>query len=392
MSRSPSEGSEPNDQQAELRVVLAQLLTEVPGGIGRYAAELTAALVATTPAGRGVVGIVPAASEAELARVRAAVPGLDELVALPRSRRALSLAWQLGAVSRAELPPGSATHGTSQLVPLTRPRRGSTVVATVHDVVAFTHPSTLTPYGAQWHRAMARRAARWADAVVVPTRAVADELGGLLDFGDRIRVIGGAPSSALAIDADADARAAALDLPAAYVLAVGTLEPRKGLDVLVAAMAHPAAPDLPLVVAGPPGWGDVDLASLAAAAGLDPSRLRVLGRVDDADLAVAYARASAFCMPSRAEGFGLPIVEAMSLGAPVVHSDAPALVEVAGGAGIAVPLAPAEGYPARLAEALAAAVEPGRAAALRAAGLARAATFSWRDAAERVWALHADLR
>jgi glycosyltransferase involved in cell wall biosynthesis len=376
----------------ELRLVLAQLLSEVPGGIGRYAAELGSALIATAPAGRGIIGVVPAAVPDALNRVRVAVPGLDQLVELPGSQRSLSLRWELGIVSREALPPGSATHGTSLLTPIARSRRGSTVVTTIHDAVPWTHPETLTTYGAQWHRAMGRRAARYADAIVVPTQAVADELSRHLRLGDRVRVIGGAPSDSLSVPADADARAGRLRLPSAYVLAVGTLEPRKGLDALVAAMAHPDAPDVPLVVAGPPGWGDVDLASLAAAAGLAPERLRVLGRIDDADLAVAYARASVYAAPSRAEGFGLPVIEAMRLGTPVVHSDAPALVEVAGGAGITVPLEPADAYPARLAAALREVIaDPARAAALGALGRARSAAFSWRASAQAVWSLHATL-
>jgi len=375
-----------------LRVVVDQLLSPVPGGIGRYAAELTAALIETAPNGREVVGLVSAAGAEDLARVRNAVPGLGDIVTLPRSRRALALAWQLGAVSAADLPRGSATHATSQLAPLTRSRGHSRVTVTIHDAVAWTHPETLTRFGAQWHRAMGRRAARYADAVVVPTQAVADELGSILRLGDRVRVIGGAPSGALAVPDDADARAAALGLPPAYVLAVGTLEPRKGLDALVAAMAHPAAPAVPLVVAGPPGWGGVDLAELAARAGLPADRLVVLGRIDDADLAVAYSRASVFCMPSRAEGFGLPIVEAMRLGTPVVHSDAPALVEVAGGAGITVPLGTADEFPERLANALCEVVESaGLAARMSDAGRERATAFSWTASARAVWDLHADL-
>ncbi len=126
-------------------------------------------------------------------------------------------------------------------------------------------------------------------------------------------------------------RAAALGLPAEYVLAVGTLEPRKGLDALIRAMASPEAADLPLVVAGPPGWGGVDLAAIAAEAGLASNRLVTLGRIPDPDLAVAYDRATVFAFPSRAEGFGLPVLEAMRLGAPVVYTDVPAVLEIAGG-------------------------------------------------------------
>ena len=380
----------------ELRLIVDQLVSPVPGGIGRYAAGLGRALVETAPARRGVVGVVSRVGREGIERVREAIPGLAGVDVLARPYRRLVLAWELGAVAAAELPAGSATHAASQLAPLVPARRGrgARVVATIHDTVPWTHPGTLTAFGAQWHRAMARRAARFADAIVVPSHAVAEELARHVNLGsgDRVHVIGGAPSAALALPPDADARAGTLGLPERYVLAVGTLEPRKGLDALVAAMADPAAPDVPLVVAGPPGWGGIDLAALAARTGLAPGRVRALGRIADTDLAVAYARAAAFCMPSRAEGFGLPVVEAMALGAPVVHSDVPALVEVAGGAGVAVPRDPAATHPSRLAAALREVVEDERRAdALRAAGLARAARFSWRASAEAVWALHAAL-
>jgi len=374
---------------SDLRVIVDQLRTEVPGGIGRYTADLTAALIETAPAEWGVIGVVSAADQNAIGRVRAALPGLDDLDVLPRSRRALSLAWELGLVSARDLPRGSATHGPSQFTPLAPSRGGSRVTVTIHDAVPWTHPETLTRYGAQWHRAMARRAARFADAIAVPTRAVANELQTWVNLGDRVHVIGGAPSDALALPADAETRAEALGLPSAYVLAVGTLEPRKGLDALVRAMASPEAPDLPLVVAGPPGWGDVDLASLAAATGLPPEGLIILGRVSDADLAVAYDRATVFAFPSRAEGFGLPVIEAMRLGAPVVHTDVPAVMEVAGGAGRIVTRAPDADFPARFAAELRTVVEDrALTTALVAAGRERATAFSWLTSAEQVWALH----
>jgi glycosyltransferase involved in cell wall biosynthesis len=377
-----------------LRVILDQLLSTVPGGIGRYATELTRELIASAPAGASVTGVVSRAGQASLDRVRDLLPGLDpDLEVVPLGRRELALAWQFGLA--ATLPAGTSTHTTSQLAPLVRHSRHAHVAVTIHDAVPWTHPRTLTRRGAQWHRAMGERARRYADAIVVPTSAAAAELADFIDFGDRVRVIGGAPAAALrapSLAGDADARAAALGLPARYVLAVGTLEPRKGLDALIAAMAHPSAPAIPLVIAGPPGWGGIDVHRLAAEAGLPADRLLVLGRVSDADLAVAYHRAAVFAFPSRAEGFGLPVIEAMRLGAPVVHSDAPAVAEVAGGAGRTVPLEPADSYPARLAAELAAVADDATlAATLAAAGRRRAEAFSWRRSAEAVWRLHADL-
>ena len=120
--------------------------------------------------------------------------------------------------------------------------------------------------------------------------------------------------------------------------------------------------------------------------------MRSLGFLTDADLAVALERASVFVFPSIAEGFGLPVIEAFSLGTPVVHSDVPAVVEVAAGAGVAVACEDAEGYPERLAAAISAVLaDPALAKRLRITGLDRAKTFSWKDSAEKVWQLHADL-
>ncbi len=120
--------------------------------------------------------------------------------------------------------------------------------------------------------------------------------------------------------------------------------------------------------------------------------MRSLGFLADADLAVALDRAAVFVFPSLAEGFGLPVIEAFSLGTPVVHSDDPALLEVSAGAGLSVEREPAVGYPSRLAGAIRSVVDD-RELATRMGfeGQDRARTFSWRDAAERVWQLHADL-
>jgi glycosyltransferase involved in cell wall biosynthesis len=124
----------------------------------------------------------------------------------------------------------------------------------------------------------------------------------------------------------------------------------------------------------------------------DHARVRLLGALADEDLAVALDRATVFVQPSLAEGFGVPLLEAFFFGTPVVHSDAPALIEVAGGAGLVVPLSDMGGYPERLAAAISSVVrDADLARRLSYAGLDRAGAFSWRDAAQRVWQLHADL-
>jgi glycosyltransferase involved in cell wall biosynthesis len=377
-----------------LHVVVDQIVAPVPGGIGRYAEELTRHLIAGAPDGADVAGIVSAVGKDELAHIRTLLPGLGDLDRLALPRRELSLAWQggfVGGVGR------GMVHSPSVLAPLVKHDRfsdpGRQTVVTVHDTVPWTHPETLTPRGVHFHRAMVKRAWKHADAVVVPTHAVAATLNGIHRFDERLRVIGGAPSGRLRTPVDADLRAERLGLPERYVLAVGTLEPRKGLQYLIEAMAHPDAPaDVPLVIAGPDGWGDVDVYGTAERAGLSRDRVKVLGRIDDQDLAVAYDRATVFVFPSLAEGFGLPVIEAMSFGTPVVHSDDDAVREVASDAGVTVARDPRDSYPERLAQAVYQVVnDPLLAGQLAVAGPDRARMYDWKDSAAETWQLHADL-
>jgi glycosyltransferase involved in cell wall biosynthesis len=169
---------------------------------------------------------------------------------------------------------------------------------------------------------------------------------------------------------------------------MATLEPRKALDVLITALARPQAPDVPLLLAGPAGWGGVDPHRYAAEAGLPPERVRLLGHLADADLAVVLDRSTAHVKPSRAEGFGLPVLEAMAAGTAVVSSDAPALVEVGGDATWVTPVGDAEALATALARVVA---DDAYRSGLRAAGLRRAEDFSWLRTADRMWELYREL-
>jgi glycosyltransferase involved in cell wall biosynthesis len=277
-------------------------------------------------------------------------------------------------------------HAPTLLLP---PRRNRPLVVTIHDAVPWTHPETLTARGARWHRAMAERAARTADAVVVPTRAVESALREHLE-PRRVEVVGeGVTSAVTAVPEDAAARARRLDLRSAgYLVSVATLEPRKGLDVLLGALADPVAPELPLLVVGQGGWGGVDPLRTAAELGLPPGRVRLLGRLPDEDLAVVLAGATALVVPSRSEGFGLPVLEGMAAGVPVVTSDAPALLEVGGDAVLGTPV----GDPVALAAVLArVGDDPALRAELVARGRRRAASCTWDAAAARLAELYLGL-
>lgn len=376
-----------------LRVIVDQIVAPVAGGIGRYTEELTRELISTAPRGADVVGLVSASPQEDYDRLEMLLPGLAGLEKFKLQRRELRRAWAAGL---GRIQGRGMVHATSLLAPLSKHDRvqnvSDQIVVTIHDTMAWSHPEVFSKERIAWNKTMAKRAHKYADAVVVPSFAVASQLGDLYDFGDRIRVIGGAVSSKLKLPIDPDARAERMGLPGRYILSAGTLEPRKGIEPLIRSLAHPDATDLPLLIAGPAGAGGVDIQAIAADAGLPSDRVRSLGFIADADLAVAIAKAEVFVVPSLAEGFGLAVIEAFSLGTPVVHSDAPALLEVSAEAGLAVPREPAAQYPERLAQAVSRVLaDDDLAQRLRFSGPDRARAFSWRDSAQRVWQLHADL-
>lgn len=375
-----------------LRVIVDQVVAPVPGPIGRYAEALTRALIATAPRGCQVEGVVSSSLPSDYERLLDAFPGLSGLYKSSLARRELAAAWQFGLTTS---PGGGMIHAPSLFAPLRRHDRtipGEQVVVTVHDLVAWNHPESLTAASVAWQRAMLKRARRHADAIVVPTHALAERLAAIADFGDRIRVIGTAPRPGLAVPPEADERSARLGLPPEYLVVEGTLEPRKGVVDLLHALGRPGVPEIPLVVLGPQTWGEQHVATVAEEAGVAPSRVVAVEPGDAADLAIVLARATAMVAPSHDEGDGTPLIEAFSLGVPVIHSDAPAYSEVAADAGIEVPIGVGGGYVDRLAAAVTAVVEqPEVAERLSIAGTDRAQAFSWHDSAERVWQLHADL-
>jgi glycosyltransferase involved in cell wall biosynthesis len=376
-----------------LRVIVDDVVAPGSAGIGRYAEELTRQLIVTAPRGSSVSGIVSASPEADYVELQQRLPGLRELYKSPLARRELTAAWQHGFT---RLPGSGMVHATSLLAPLHRHDRvatpGAQTVVTIHDAIAWTRPDLLSPRLASWSRGMAKRAERYADAIVVPTHAVADELLEHLALQDRVRVIGGAPSTALRPVADAAERRAAHGIPDEYLLTIAGAEPRKGLEPLVRALKDGLTGRIPLFIAGAPPEAEDELRTIAKSAGVSPDRIRVLGPVSAQDLSAILGGATIFVQPSLEEGFGLSMVEAFAFGLPVVLSDSPALVEVAADAGLVVPRENADGYPARLGDAIAELLaDDTRRAAMGTAAGDRAHAFSWRDSAEKVWQLHADL-
>ena len=372
-----------------LRVIIDDMLSPNPGGLPRYTAELASAIIEAAPRGCSVEGFVAASPESDYEAIARRLPGLAHLHKSALARRELSAAWQHGFT---RLPGSGMVHAPSLFAPLSRHDRlndGDQIAVSIHDTIAWTHPESLSPRVVSWHKAMVKRAERYADAIVAPSHSVADQLREIADFGDRVRVIAGAPSSTLALPVDADERAERLGLPDRYVLAIGAIEPRRGIDQLIRAMSH-VHDAIPLLLVGH-GVGDEALAAAVHDAGLGEGRVRNLGSLADADLAVALARASVFAYPNLEEGFGMPMLEAFAHGTPVVHSDAPALLELAADAGIVV-ARDGDDYPARLADGINSVLsDDSLADRLHYYGSDRAKVFTWRGAADKVWQLHADL-
>ena len=203
----------------------------------------------------------------------------------------------------------------------------------------------------------------------------------------RVLMLPGAPHPACRVPLPAEVERVrrAYGLSRRYIVSVGTLEPRKNLPTLLRAFdrlrTQAETADLDLVVIGGRGWRDRELRAEIASR-LASGRLHTLGYVPEGDLVALYGGAEVLAYPSHFEGFGLPVVEAMACGTPVVTTDVPALREVSGGAAVLVPL----GDELALADAVADMVrDPEVRAAARAKGLARAKTFSWEASAEHLW-------
>jgi glycosyltransferase involved in cell wall biosynthesis len=201
------------------------------------------------------------------------------------------------------------------------------LVVTVHDLAFLHDPSQFTTRGNSIFRRSLDRIRKRADIVLCSSQATMDDCVAAGIGADRLRLVPLGVESSRA-DANETARVRALyRLPERYLLFVGTVEPRKNLRGLVEAVGRLEDP-LPLVAAGSDGWGDVDIPS-----GGD---IRFVGFVPAADLGGLYAGAEVFCYPSEREGYGLPVLEAMAQGTPVVTSRGTATEEAAGGAAVLV--------------------------------------------------------
>jgi len=345
-------------------------------GAGVYTTELVRAL-----APRDDLELVLVARKTDRARWARIAPTADVRNVVPSARPARLVWEQLAAPRLAAKAHADVWHGPHYTMPL---RLTIPAVVTVHDLTFFDHP--------EWHerakvfffrraiRASAQRAATLvcvSDATARRLEAVAPAIGSVFVVNHGVDT----ERFTTAADSDGDrTRLAALGVTPPYLAFVGTIEPRKNVPALVDAFTRVADDHdgLTLVLAGHDAWGagavDAAVASSAVA-----DRIVRTGYVPADALPALLRGASAVVYPSFEEGFGLPPLEAMACGAPVLTTGDVAAVDLAGGA-VAVTQ---NVDPESLARGIRGVLEPATQARLRAAGPAVAARFSWAAAADR---------
>ncbi|MEJ7584268.1 MAG: glycosyltransferase family 1 protein [Acidimicrobiales bacterium] len=367
-------------ERVRVAVTLEQCWHRVPGGTARAAIDTTAALLARHPE-LELVGVSACHRRPPLAPHAPPMP----VAQLRLPRRVLYDAWhhlRRPAVTRAT-GPVELIHATGYAFP----PPSAPIVWTLHDLAWRRDPSTFTARGVRFFETALRLAHTDASLVLCSSSTTMGAAAAAGLPADRLRLVplGVRPIGTTAAEVAAVRAKHGLDGP--YVLSVGTAEPRKNLARLMEAFATPTLDDraIDLVVVGPAGWQD----GTAAAAARLGHRLRPLGFVPPAELAALYAGAEVFAYPSLWEGFGLPVLEAMAQGVPVVTSEATAMAEVAGdrGAVLVDPLDP-EAIATGLTSVL---DDPALADRLRTVGHERVAAHTWERTAELTAAAYAEL-
>lgn len=347
-------------------VVLEQCWHRVPGGTATAALSSVRALQAHTDL--ELVGVAAAHRHPPAAPFTPPLP----MRFLPLPRPALYEAWH-----GLRWPPVQRATGEVALIHATGlvvPPPSAPLVVTINDLAFVHEPGHFTRQGLRFFHRSLELTRRDAAVVVVPSEATRRDVEAHGIAADRLAVVPYGIETPVAGDDEVDQVLRRHDLGRPYVVWVGTIEPRKNLPTVVAAhrRLRAAGDALDLVLVGPGGWHE----DLEAVLGDDRRGVHVLGFVPDAELRALLRGAAVCCYPSLREGFGLPVLEAMAQGTPVVTSAGTSTAEILGpdgGAGRAVDPRDADAVAAGLAEL----AEPARRADASAAALARAATYSW---------------
>ncbi|GAB2753153.1 glycosyltransferase family 4 protein [Amycolatopsis magusensis] len=345
-----------------LRVLLdGTPLLGVRTGIGHYTASLSEELASLSTVDTRAVAFTLRGWR----RLRHVLPHGVRARGMPVAARLLRRSWLHGNFPPVELFAGSTdvVHGTNFVLPGIARAAG---VLTIHDLAFIDAPEELSPSDRDLPVLVRRGAAR-ADVICTPTVAVAEAVSARFEVPrEKIVVtpLGVDPAWFTARPLSKEQRER-LGLPSEYLLFVGAAGPRKGLPWL--REAHAAAADLPPLVFTGPGKFELSDRSMR------------LGYLPPVDLRAVVAGAAALVLPSRDEGFGLPVLEAMACDVPVVCTDIPALAEVSGGYSRLVPYRDVDA----LIEALRSAVSDPHAASTSVSRRAHAASYTWRLCAEK---------
>jgi glycosyltransferase involved in cell wall biosynthesis len=367
------------------------LFQRIPTGVGVYALALC----------RGLVEIGHADDLVIFHAAHDEVPSeVDQLgverVGFTLSRDRLYEAWMADRRPAPQTIAGDfdVVHSTGPAIP---PPGGAALVVTVHDLAPIRFADRYPRRARALHKRGAHIAAAEAARIIVPSRSTAldvEEFYGV--ERERIRVVPhgvdfadlGAAAKAVG---DAGRRWERRGIAEPYLLWVGTQEQRKNVVAVLDAFSHLANrhPELSLVLHGPNGWLGDEVGEGLQHRGLHGRTIVSEGSLPRNELAALYARASVFVYPSLYEGFGMPVLEAMACGTPVVTSNISALPETAGDAALLVdPL-----DDVALAEAIARIIEdPGLAEDLSQRGQKRARALTWGETARRTWAVYEEAR
>lgn len=350
-------------------------------GIGRYTRNIVSALARVDDTDHFTLFSV---ERPTAARGFPQAPHMRPRV-FPVGNRRMTIFWQrLGVPVPVELLAGRADvfHGPDFILP---PLLRTPAVVTVHDLAFMTNPECALPSLVRYLNTAVPRALRRASAVISVSQKTANDLHTLLGVPrEQISVISLGVDPVFSTPADPEAIAtvrAKYGFAAPIVLAVGTIEPRKNYERLIAAFALARQqPDGPctLVIAGRPGWLYEGVYAAVEKHHMGDS-VRFLDYIPDAELTALYRAADVLAMPSIYEGFGIPMLEAMASGTPVVCSDGGSLPEVAGGAALVVPVEDVDGLAAALVQSVS---DTTVRETLVARGHERVNAFTW-DAAAR---------
>lgn len=307
------------------------------------------------------------------------LPDNFRTVLLRRPLPRFQLWFQLALPGRLKRDGVDIFHGLFSRLPLHLPVPG---VLTVHDLSGYTMPGMHKKW-THMTNLMYPAFVRKASGIVAVSRATAREVEKYFpEAASKVTVIPEAAPSEYAEVRDPDKLRRTrekLGLPGRYILFLGTIEPRKNLSRLLAAYTA-AAGSIPhsLVIAGSVGWKTGDLFRELERSGIK-DRVIFTGFVESRDIPALMTMADLFVFPSLYEGFGLPILEAMACGTPVITSNVSSMPEVAGDAALLVDPLSTDSIAEGLKEL---ALDPGKRGELRGKGLRRTAEFSWKEIAE----------